>query len=92
MKVDKVRFLEPGNLPYRRAFRNLYTYEKYIRNPSTGLITLATIAKKEVDDTLMYSESISKIRWKDVLLSLIHICALSLRSGERFYQWAEPDC
>ena len=39
MKVDKVRFLEPGNLPYRRAFRNLYTYEKYIRNPSTGLIT-----------------------------------------------------
>jgi hypothetical protein len=36
-------------------------YNKYIRNPSTGLITLATIIKDKVDDTLMYSESISEI-------------------------------
>lgn len=88
MKVDKVRFLEPGNLPYRRAFRNLYTYEKYIRNPSTGLITLATIAKKEVDDTLMYSESISKIRWKDVLDADIVFIGIFTFSAERGYELA----
>ena len=30
-------------------------------------MTLATVAKEAVPDTLMYSESISKIRWDDVL-------------------------
>ena len=62
MNIQKIRFIEPGNLPYRASPKNLYTYEKYIRTPSHGLLTLATIAKEHVDDTLMYSESISKIR------------------------------
>lgn len=45
MKINKIRFIEPGNLPYKKSFRNLFTYDKYIRNPSIGLLTLATIAK-----------------------------------------------
>lgn len=36
----------------------MFTYNKYIRNPSIGLITLTTIVKNIIDDTLMYSESI----------------------------------
>ena len=67
MKINKIRFLEPGNLPYRRSIKNLYVYDQYIRTPSHGLMTLATVAKEAVPDTLMYSESISKIRWDDVL-------------------------
>jgi hypothetical protein len=60
--LNKIRFIEPGNSsPYRKSLMNILTYNKYIRNPSTGLITLATIVKKIVDDTLMYSESISQI-------------------------------
>ena len=66
MKINKIRFLEPGNLPYRRSIKNLYVYDQYIRTPSHGLMTLATVAKEAVPDTLMYSESISKIRWDDV--------------------------
>ena len=65
MKINKIRFLEPGNLPYRRSIKNLYVYDQYIRTPSHGLMTLATVAKEAVPDTLMYSESISKIRWDD---------------------------
>ena len=61
MKINKIRFLEPGNLPYRRSIKNLYVYDQYIRTPSHGLMTLATVAKEAVPDTLMYSESISKI-------------------------------
>ena len=45
MKISKVRFLEPGNLPYRPSIKNLYVYDKYIRTPSVGLLTLATIVK-----------------------------------------------
>lgn len=67
MTVKKIRFIEPGTYsPYKASPVNLLTYNKYIRNPSTGLITLATIAKKRVSDTLMYSESISKILWNDI--------------------------
>ena len=65
--VKKVRFVEPGNLPYRMSVENLFTYDKYIRNPSIGMLTLATIVKKMVSDTFMYSESISKVQWNDVL-------------------------
>ena len=57
----KVRFIEPGNRPYKPTLLNYVVYDRYIRTPSVGLNTLATIVKKEVDDTLMYSESISRI-------------------------------
>lgn len=45
MKIKKIRFIEPANLPYRRLIKNLYVYDKYIRTPSIGLLTLATIVK-----------------------------------------------
>lgn len=67
MEIKKIRFLEPGNRPYRRSLKNLYVYDKYIRTPSIGLLTLATVVKEHYDDVFMYSESISKIQWKDVL-------------------------
>ena len=67
MEIKKIRFLEPGNLPYRPSLKNLYVYDKYIRTPSVGLLTLATVVKEQYDDVLMYSESISKVKWKDVL-------------------------
>ena len=86
--VNKVRFIEPGNLPYRRSIRNLYTYDKYIRNPSIGLLTLATIAKKMVDDTFMYSESISKIKWDDVLDADIVFIGIFTFSAPRGYELA----
>ncbi len=66
-QLGKVRFLEPGNRPYRRSLRNLFTYDRYIRNPSLGLTLLATVVKDLVPDTLVYSESISRIEWDDVL-------------------------
>lgn len=65
--IMKVRFIEPGNRPYRPSPLNYFVYDRYIRTPSVGLNTLATIVKREVDDTLMYSESISRIPLKDVL-------------------------
>lgn len=40
MKINKIRFLEPGNLPYRRSIKNLYVYDQYIRTPSHGLMNL----------------------------------------------------
>lgn len=66
-RLRKVRFLEPGNLPYRWSPRNLVTYDRYLRNPSLGLTLLATLVHDVVPDTLVYSESIAKIRWDDVL-------------------------
>lgn len=63
----KIRFIEPSNRPYRRSIKNLYVYDRYIRTPSVGLLTLTTIVQEQYPDTLMYSESISKIEWRDVL-------------------------
>ncbi|KAB4864633.1 B12-binding domain-containing radical SAM protein, partial [Bacteroides thetaiotaomicron] len=63
----KIRLIEPANTPYRRSPLNLFVYDRHIRTPSQGLLTLSTIAKRMVEDTLMYSESISKIVWGDVL-------------------------
>jgi radical SAM superfamily enzyme YgiQ (UPF0313 family) len=65
--LKKIRFIEPGNYsPFKKSIANVITYNKFIRNPSTGLITLATIVKNRVDDTFMYSESISRIIWEDI--------------------------
>ena len=86
--IKKVRFIEPGNLPYRRSIKNIYTYDKYIRNPSIGMLTLATIVKKIVDDTFMYSESISKIKWDDVLDADIIFIGIFTFSAPRGYELA----
>ena len=51
----KIRFLEPGNRPYKPTPLNYFVYDRYIRTPSVGLNTLATIVKELVDDTYMYS-------------------------------------
>ncbi|MCQ4023205.1 MULTISPECIES: radical SAM protein [unclassified Ruminococcus] len=63
----KIRFIEPGNRPYRKSIINYAVYDRYIRTPSVGLNTLATIVKRKISDTYMYSESISKIDMSDVL-------------------------
>lgn len=83
-----MRFIEPGNLPYRKSIKNLYTYDKYIRNPSIGLLTLATIVKEYVDDTFMYSESISKVKWEDVLDADIVFIGIFTFSAVRGYELA----
>jgi radical SAM superfamily enzyme YgiQ (UPF0313 family) len=61
----KIRFIEPGNPPFKPSLLNHFVYDKYIRTPSHGLILLATIAKKHVDDVLFYSESITEVDWSD---------------------------
>lgn len=87
--INKIRFIEPGNCsPYKKSLVNLYTYNKYIRNPSTGLITLTTIVKDIVDDTLMYSEAISKIIFKDVLDSDIVFIGINTFNAVRGYKIA----
>jgi len=88
--LKKLRFIEPGNhSPYRKSIANLYIYNKYIRNPSTGLITLATIAKGIVDDTLMYSESISEIDFDDVCGADIVFISINTFNAVRGYKLAE---
>lgn len=89
MKIKKVRFIEPGNLPYRKSIKNLYTYDKYIRTPSIGLLTLTTIVKGVVDDTLMYSESISEIKWNDVFNADIVFIGIFTFAATRGYELAQ---
>lgn len=85
----KVRFLEPGNRPYQKSIQNWYVYDKYIRTPSIGLLTLATIVKKQVPDTFMYSEAISKIVWEDVLAADIVFIGIFTFQANRGYELAE---
>lgn len=89
MQINKVRFIEPGNLPYHRSVENLYTYDKYIRNPSIGLLTLATIVKEIINDTYMYSESISKIRKDDVMDADIIFISIFTFNAVRGYKMAQ---
>ena len=63
----KVRLIEPGNRPYKPTPLNHFVYDRYIRTPSVGLNTLATIIKQQVEDTLMYSESIARLVVNDIL-------------------------
>jgi len=86
--IRKIRFIEPGNLPYRVSVKNLFIYDKYIRTPSTGLMTLATLVKKHIDDTRMYSESISTIHWKDVLSADIVCIGIFTFNADRGYEIA----
>lgn len=86
--LKKIRFIEPGNLPYKKSIKNLYTYDKYIRNPSIGLLTLTTIVQKEIPDTFMYSESISSIQWNDILDSDIIFIGIFTFNAIRGYNIA----
>lgn len=88
MSVKKIRFIEPSNAPYRPSIENLFVYDKYIRNPSLGLMTLATIAKQKCRDVLMYSESISKIKWDDVFDADIVFISIFTFSAIRGYKLA----
>ncbi|MDL2236906.1 B12-binding domain-containing radical SAM protein [Christensenellaceae bacterium OttesenSCG-928-K19] len=89
-KVNKIRMIEAGNYsPYRKSFLNFFTYNKYIRNPSTGLVTLATIAQKIVTDTLMYSESVSLIRYEDVYDADIIFFSVNTFNAVRSYEIAD---
>jgi len=88
MVISKVRFIEPGFPQYKRSIRNLYTYNKYIRTPSVGLLTLSTLTRETVDDTLMYSESISKIKWDDVLDADIVFIGIFTFAAVRGYELA----
>ena len=85
----KLRFIEPANLPYRRSIQNLFVYDKYIRTPSNGLLTLATIARRYVEHTKMYSESISKIPLKDLLDADIIFLSLFTFNANRGYRLAD---
>lgn len=88
--MNKIRFIEPGNYsPYKKSIANVLTYNKYIRNPSTGLITLATIVKNYVNDTLMYSESISEILWHDVYDADIAFIGINTFNAVRGYTIAK---
>lgn len=84
----KIRFIEPGNLPYRKSIKNSFVYDKYIRTPSNGIITLATILKKNFDDVYCYSESISKIVWSDVLDADIIFISIFTFNANRGYELA----
>lgn len=88
--LHKLRFIEPGNYsPYRNSIFNALIYNKYIKNPSTGLNTLATIAKRSVDDTLMYSESISNIDFEDVVDADVVFIGINTFNASRGYEIAD---
>ncbi len=89
MELKKIRFIEPGTRPYRPSIQNLYVYDKYIRTPSMGLLTLATVVKRQYDDVLMYSESISKIKWEDVLDADIVFIGIFTFAANRGYELAD---
>lgn len=89
MDIMKIRFVEPGNRPYKKSLKNQFVYDRYIRTPALGLITLATIAKKSVPDTYMYSEAISKIVWDDVLDADIVFIGIFTFNANRGYELAE---
>ena len=84
----KIRFIEPGNRPYKPTILNYFVYDRYIRTPSVGLNTLATIVKREYPDTYMYSESISKIPMKDLQDANIIFISIFTYAAVRGYQIA----
>jgi len=88
--IKKVRFIEPGSdIPQKQSISNIFTYNKFIRNPSTGLIILTTIVKQSIDDTLMYSEAISKVDFDDVTDSDIVFIGINTFSAVRGYEIAK---
>jgi radical SAM superfamily enzyme YgiQ (UPF0313 family) len=88
--IGKLRFIEAGALNrYRKSWKNRFLYNGSICNPSTGLITLTTIAKRLIDDTLMYSESISEISWDDVQDAHVVFISINTFNAMRGYAIAE---
>lgn len=85
----KIRFIEPGNLPYRKSIKNYYVYDKYIRTPSSGVLTLATIVNQQISDVYIYSESISNIIWGDVFDADIIFISIFTFNANRGYELAE---
>lgn len=85
----KLRFIEPGNRPYKPTVLNYFVYDRYIRTPSVGLNTLATIAKSKVPDTLMYSEAISKLVESDILDADIIFLGVFTFNANRGYELAK---
>ena len=85
----KIRFLEPGNRPYKPTPLNYFVYDRYIRTPSVGLNTLATIVKELVDDTYMYSESISRLDMADVEDADIVFIGIFTFAAVRGYELAD---
>lgn len=84
----KIRFIEPGNRPYRKTMLNYVVYDRYIRTPSVGLNTLATIVKQEIPDTFMYSESISTIDMADCKEADIIFIGIFTYAAVRGYELA----
>lgn len=89
MDINKIRFVEPGNRPYKKSLKNYFVYDRYIRTPALGLITLATIAKRLVPDTYMYSEAISAVNWEDVLSSDVVFIGSFTFNTDRGYEIAD---
>jgi radical SAM superfamily enzyme YgiQ (UPF0313 family) len=88
--LRKLRFIEPGAVNrYRKTWKNRFLYNGNICNPSTGLITLATIAKDVVDDTLMYSEAISEVVWDDVVDADVVFVSINTFNAMRGYAIAD---
>ena len=85
----KIRFLEPAHRPYRPSPLNYFVYDRYIRTPSVGLNTLATIVKEKEEDTLMYSESISRIPFHDLEDADIIFIGIFTFAAVRGYQIAK---
>lgn len=85
----KIRFIEPGNRPYKKTIQNWFVYDRYIRTPSNGILTLATILKQEYEDVFCYSESISEIVWEDVLDADIVCISIFTFNANRGYELAE---
>ena len=86
--IKKIRFIEPCDPPYRPSIKNLYTHGKFLRSPGIGIITLATIAKQHIPDTLAYSELVSKIVWSDVLDADIILIGIFTYNAPRGYELA----
>lgn len=88
MKIKKIRFIEPGERPYKNTILNYLVYDRYIRTPSVGLNRLATIVKEEYPDTFMYSEAISKIVKSDVMDADVIFIGIFTFNANRGYQIA----
>lgn len=84
----KIRFIEPGNRPYKPTPLNYFVYDRYIRTPSVGLNTLATIVKEKVPDTLMYSEAISRLVMEDLVDADIIFIGIFTFNAVRGYKLA----
>lgn len=88
--LTKLRFIEAGAINrYRKTWTNHFVYNNSICNPSTGLITLTTLAKQLVDDTLMYSEAISNVVWEDVDDADIVFITINSFNAVRGYEIAD---